>query len=363
MGENIIRQIEEILNTELFKANLLKKKPNFFNSILNLHHFHYQNSEFYKRVTDNHIFKVNSFRSIQDLPFIPVRMFKLLDLKSVHSDEIIKTLTSSGTTGQTVSKIFLDKETAINQTKVLTKIVSSFLKGKRLPMIIIDSEETIKNRRKFSARTAGILGFSIFSGKRIFALDSDMTLNIERTTEFIKENKGKKIFIFGFTSIIYIHWINELKNQKLTLNLKEAILLHGGGWKKLADKGISNSEFKKDLKETCGIQDVHDYYGMVEQTGSIFMECEQGYFHVSEFSDILIRDPYNFNVVNDGLEGIIQLFSLIPKSYPGHSILTEDLGRIIGEDNCKCGRMGKYFVLNGRIPQAELRGCSNTYEK
>ena len=31
---------------------------------------------------------------------------------------------------------------------------------------------------------------------------------------------------------------------------------------------------------------------MIEQTGSIFIECEKGYYHPSIFSDIIIRDKY-----------------------------------------------------------------------
>ena len=53
--------------------------------------------------------------------------------------------------------------------------------------------------------------------------------------------------------------------------------------------------------------------------------------------------------------------SLVPTSYPGNSIITEDIGEINGEDNCKCGRMGKYFLVHGRIDNAELRGCSDAY--
>ena len=70
-----------------------------------------------------------------NLPFLPVRLFKMFDLKSIDQDNIVKTMTSSGTSGQSVSKIFLDKETASNQTKVLSKIMSSFIGKKRLPMI------------------------------------------------------------------------------------------------------------------------------------------------------------------------------------------------------------------------------------
>ena len=53
--------------------------------------------------------------------------------------------------------------------------------------------------------------------------------------------------------------------------------------------------------------------------------------------------------------------STIPESYPGHSLLTEDEGRILGIDDCPCGRKGKYFKIHGRLKNAEIRGCSDTY--
>jgi len=58
-------------------------------------------------------------------------------------------------------------------------------------------------------------------------------------------------------------------------------------------------------------------------------------------------------------KGLIQLISLLPTSYPGHNILTEDIGEVIGEDDCKCGLKGKYFLVHGRAKEAELRGCSD----
>ena len=85
--------------------------------------------------------------------------------------------------------------------------------------------------------------------------------------------------------------------------------------------------------------------------------------HSSVFSDILIRRPYDFSIANIGEKGIIQTISLIPESYPGNSLLTEDEGILLGEDDCKCGRLGKYFKIIGRIKNAEIRGCSDTYER
>ena len=92
------------------------------------------------------------------------------------------------------------------------------------------------------------------------------------------------------------------------------------------------------------------------------MQCEEGHMHSSIFSDILIRRPYDFSIASIGEKGIIQTISLIPESYPGNSLLTEDEGILLGEDDCKCGRMGKYFKIVGRIKNAEIRGCSDTYE-
>ena len=64
-------------------------------------------------------------------------------------------------------------------------------------------------------------------------------------------------------------------------------------------------------------------------------------------------------VVNKNKKGFVQCFSLIPTSYPGNSIITEDIGEIFGIDDCKCERLGTYFKIYGRAPKAELRGCSD----
>ena len=76
---------------------------------------------------------------------------------------------------------------------------------------------------------------------------------------------------------------------------------------------------------------------MIEQTGSIFIECKAGFFHTTIFSDIFVRD-LNLDILDFNKKGIIQLTSLIPTSYPGHNILTEDIGIIHGEDNCLAGK-------------------------
>ena len=106
---------------------------------------------------------------------------------------------------------------------------------------------------------------------------------------------------------------------------------------------------------------VHDYYGMVEQTGTIYMQCENGFLHTPAWSDVLIRSPQDLTLLEYGEAGLIQVNSVLPTSYPGHCILTEDLGTVFGEDDCECGRLGKYFKVHGRVPKAQVKGCSDTF--
>jgi len=296
-----------------------------------------------------------------EIPFLPVSLFKDMELKSIADSDVYKIMTSSGTTGQAVSKIYLNRETAAMQQKILVKIVSEFTGAARMPMLIIDSPSVIKDRAMFSARGAGILGFSIFGTDKAYALDDDMRLNLNVVKAFLEKHAGKKILLFGFTFMVWLHFYKELVNCAEKLDLSTGVLIHGGGWKKLTDEAVQKKEFNKKLHDVCGIQSVHDYYGMVEQTGSIYMECQKGHLHTSIFSDVITRRFEDFSICNFGEKGIIQVLSVLPASYPGHSLLTEDEGIVLGEDNCPCGRPGKYFEVFGRLKNAEIRGCSDAY--
>lgn len=301
------------------------------------------------------------FERLEDFPFLPVRLFKEFELSSISDGGVVKTLTSSGTTSQKLSRIFLDKRTSLYQTKALVNILQDFVGKKRLPVIIVDCPSVLKDRGSFSARGAGIRGILNFATDHFYLLDDDMTPDFRGLAEFLSGHRGVTALMFGFTFMIWEFFCKALAGHPGNLDLSGVVLLHSGGWKKLAAEAVDSMTFKNSLRTAAGITRVHNFYGMVEQTGSIFMECENGYFHASNFSDIIIRDPLRWECAPFGSEGLIEVFSLLPHSYPGHILLTEDLGTILGEDNCTCGRRGKYFLVSGRIPSAEMRGCSDTF--
>lgn len=343
-------------DSNLFKAKKVAKEKYIKTSLTKILRFHMSKSKKLKKYIEILFLKISANNSIIHFPFIPVRLFKENDLISIPEEKIFKVLSSSGTTGN-VSKIFLDKENSKNQIKVLSQIFQNFIGKDRLPMLVIDSNSLI-NSINYSARKAAIQGFSIFAKNITYALDNDLNIKHNEIINFIKKNENERFLVFGFTFIIWEKFLNALKKQKLKINMSKGILLHGGGWKKLTDLKINNDKFKKNIMIFSKINKIINYYGMIEQTGSIFFECEYSYYHTSIYTDIIIRDEY-FNSCSVGEKGLIQCISLIPTSYPGNSILTEDIGFIVGEDDCKCGRMGKYFKVEGRVKDAELRGCGD----
>lgn len=351
-----------LLQLEPYALPHSEKQGVFSKVLTELTQFHRENCPEYRRLLQALGCPENMECTEETAPFLPVSIFKELELRSVPEDAGFKTLTSSGTTGQKVSKIYLDAGTSASQQQVLCRIMSDFLGDQRVPYLVLDSRRVLKDRAMFSARGAGILGFSIFGSRTCYALDENMELDLDGVRQFLAQHEGETIFLFGFTFMIWKHVIRALEERGEHLDIPNGILVHGGGWKKLAGEAVSPEEFKARVKAATGVERVSNYYGMAEQTGCIYMECPCGHLHASAWSDIVIRRGADYSVCEPGEEGVIQVLSLLPRSYPGHSLLTEDMGILLGEDDCPCGRKGKYFKVTGRVPRAEVRGCSDTYE-
>ena len=357
--------IDDFYGHEPYDLDKCAKDALVTKELVELTKFHRDNCPEYRRFLDAIGFDERNVKSVSDIPFFPVRLFKNVDLLSIPREEVFKTMTSSGTTGQSVSKIFVDKETAMIQQKVMIKILGDYWGKKRLPLLVIDSKETVRNRQMFTARGAAIMGLQVVAKDIVYALNDDMSLNVDAVKAFLDKYSGQRFVLFGFTFIVWQHLYKIFEKEGpfdiKKYDLSDAFLMTGGGWKKLISESISQDEFKSRMRDVFGIGHFLDHYGMVEQTGCIYAECECGHLHASNYSDVIIRDPEDFSVKPIGEKGIIQAVSVLPHSYPGHSLLTEDEGMVLGEDDCPCGRKGKYIKIIGRLKSAEIRGCSDTY--
>jgi phenylacetate-coenzyme A ligase PaaK-like adenylate-forming protein len=296
---------------------------------------------------------------LQDIPWLPVQLFKSHELRSIPADAVFKTLTSSGTTGAARSRIFLDRDSAAAQTRALASTMGALLGNQRRPMIIVDAKESLRDRRSFDARGAGILGMATFGRDHFYALDADMRLRRDELHKWRRRHADEPLFVFGFTFMVWRYLLDALSPGEL--DLSRGVLVHGGGWKQLQAEAVGAQEFRARISHLTGVERVASYYGMVEQIGTVFLECESGHLHAPNAADALIRDPRTWELQPDGTSGVVQVVSALPTSYPGHSLLTEDLGAVLTRDRCDCGWLGAAIELHGRVPRAELRGCSDTH--
>ena len=328
--------------------------------------FHYDNSDIFKEFCIKKNFNPYHDFTIDEIPFIPSTIFKKLKLSSVHKDDIIKTVHSSSTTGKTPSTILIDKITSERQQKILISILSNFIGKDRKSFLILESKDNVSTGNEMSSRSSAVRGLTPFMKTINFILQNDLTLNFEILNKFKFENT-KSNAIFGFTWILYL-FIEKYQNDKnvkdLFSKLNKPLILHSGGWKKLQNIKISKTEFNRKVSDffQTDTNNVIDFYGLVEQLGTIYPDCKYGFKHVPRYSHIIIRDIHTLEPVKNGNRGFIQILTPIPHSYPGVSILTDDIGEIVGVDSCKCGRKGICFKFLERIKTADLAGCGDTFE-
>jgi hypothetical protein len=154
---------------------------------------------------------------------------------------------------------------------------------------------------------------------------------------------------------MYLHVAMEMKKKGEKLNLKNCIIMHIGGWKKLYDQKVSKEEFNKNLVDVFGVknENILDVYGFTEQLGTVYISRGDGMKEIPKISKVIVRDPYTLEVLKDNKEGLLQFLNPIPYSYPGLSVLTDDLGVKKTIDN------KEYFEITGRAKNSEIRGCGD----
>ena len=219
----------------------------FLSKIHKLTKFHYKNSKEYKKIEHN-IYFTKKKKKLESIPFIPTNLFKYIKKKIIPKKKIFKILKSSGTSSGKPSKIFLDKDNAYQQTKVLNELVSGIIGKKRLPMLIVDEKKNIEDPKQFDAKAAAILGFSIFGRNHHYLLKDNM-IDYENLNKFLQKYSDEKCLIFGFTSFIFEYLVKKLDKEKLEKHFSNAVIIHGGGWKKMEKLKISKNILNKKLKK------------------------------------------------------------------------------------------------------------------
>jgi hypothetical protein len=303
--------------------------------------------------------------ALADLPALPVSAFKRFLLSAVAPERVVRELHSSATTGGTPSRIVIDKATAFRQGRALVSILKEHLGSRRRPYLVLDAAESAVSADHLGARGAAIRGVGHFASETTYAMDAapggKLVPAWDRIDAFFTRHADAAVLLFGFTAIVWTRLVLEAEAAGRRFRAPRATLLHSGGWKRLTDQAVSKEEFARRTAALfgCPATQVLDFYGMVEQVGTVFVDCPAGNKHAPAFAEVILRRPGSLEPVAAGETGLIEVLSALPASYPGHALLSEDQGLLVGCDDCPCGAHGVSFRFVSRVERAEPRGCGD----
>ncbi len=302
---------------------------------------------------------------VTDVPFLPVGIFKRMFLASVPEKQIVRVLASSGTSGQSPSRIPLDQVTRNRQMKALTAILSHRLGAQRRPFLVLDapSDRSAGDDRELSARVAGMRGYLMAATEQEYALTRDggrLVLDRDRVRGVIAHwtSSGKPFCLLGYTHLLYESVVRPLFDERRRIELPpSAFVVHFGGWKKLAQRTVTKAVLNERASAVFGLPPcaIVDIYGFTEQLGVIYPDDPQGVKRAPTYSEVLVRDPRSLAVVPDGEVGLLEFVCPLPHSYPGVAVLLDDMGRIVSREGGDTA-----FEIVGRAEKAEARGCGDT---
>jgi phenylacetate-coenzyme A ligase PaaK-like adenylate-forming protein len=313
----------------------IKNLKEFQNKAIELFRQQYQYIEVYHDFIDHLGINPAKVDTIDNIPFLPVELFKyhkILDKR--YSEKII--FSSSGTTGMTQSKHYLPDPNLYETSFVKTfemfygpvndycilALLPSYLEREGSSLVYMMDRLIKLSRHKES-------GF--------YLQDTDkLMLKIRKLT-----GGKKKILLMGVSFAL-----QELA-EKYQEDLGEVIIMETGGMKGRR-KEITRQELHEAIKKSFNVESVHSEYGMTELMSQAYSKGE-GFFHFPSWMKIIIRDSHDpFDILPAGKSGVINIIDLA-NVYSCAFLATSDLG--------KSHKDGSFEVL-GRMDSSDIRGCN-----
>jgi hypothetical protein len=357
-----MKETEKLLSSDPFEFSQESSRL-FIESFRENALYHYQNHEFTRKLWNKLGFHPDQLQSEADLGKVPgtmVHLFKEHELCSVPKEELVLTLTSSGTGGQK-SRQFLNQISLLNVKNLAYNIhlglglVSpkkyNYLCFTYDPKIANDlgtafSDELLTN---FTARGEVYYAIQWEEKKQEFQLNEEGVL--KALLRFGASEYPTRIL--GFPALLF----ELISKYDIHIDLgPDSWLQTGGGWKGKADKEISKRDFRLLIQSRLGIPEAHqrDLFGMVEH-GVPYVDCEKGLLHIPNYSRVFVRSPHDLSLKKKGERGLLHFLCSYNFSYPAPSLLTTDYGRI-GSCDCKLG--GDVLILEGRAGVSKHKGCA-----
>lgn len=277
----------------------------------------------------------NRIMSIDEIPFLPVKLFKNNTIYS-HKETPQKVFTSSATSGMTPSnhpvadlslyklsftrafRMFYDSPEKFN----ILALLPSYLEREGSSLVYM-AEHLINESKSESS------GFYLYDHNKLA-----YTLEKLRFSD-------RKTILLGVSFAL----VDFAKSHKI--EFPELIVMETGGMKGRGEE-LSREEIHAAIKNSFGVARVHSEYGMAELLSQAYSDGN-GLFRTPHWMKFLLRDFTNpLKILKNGDRGglnIIDLANINSCSF----IETEDIG---------IKEAGNLWRIPGRIQNSEIRGCN-----
>src|SRR5690606_14049956 len=307
----------------------------FENKALEIFKFQFENVPVYRSFCDLLYIHPSEVNHLKDIPFLPIQFFKSHQVLAENKSYEI-TFTSSGTTGQTLSKHFIHNLKLYEQSFLsaftqfygnveeytILALLPSYMEREGSSLIYMVERLIKASKHKES-------GFYLDHLDRL-----PHTLNSLNT-------RGKKTLLIG-VSFALLDLI-----EKQHFNLNNTIIMETGGMKGKR-KELTREELHNKLKKGFGVETIHSEYGMTELLSQAY-SSHDGIFKCPNWMRVLTRDTEDaLTLLNTSKTGGINVIDLA-NVYSCAFIATQDLGKVYPDNS---------FEILGRFDNSDIRGCN-----
>jgi len=310
----------------------LQSEEEFRSLALEVARFQLENCAIYRDFA--RLMKVEAVHSLEDIPFLPIRFFKELEVVSTPVSEKPLVFMSSGTGEQGRSKHIVTDPSLYQQSYSLG-FKHYFGDPKDWVILALLPNYLEQGNSGLVNMVEGLIAQSEHSLSG-FVLNEIEHIHARYLAALAS---GRKCMLFGVSYALL-----DLAEQGK--DFAQAVVVETGGMKGRR-KELTKPELHEALKQGLNTSEIHSEYGMTEL-------LSQGYcgpdliFRTPSWMRVVLRDVSDPQArVPEGQRGAINIIDLANINSCSF-IATDDLGKLVPGG----------FLLEGRVNHADIRGCN-----
>ncbi len=301
--------------------------------------FKYQSveNEVYKSYLNARKINPKSIKSLDEIPFLPIRFFKNFPVVSGDLKDFNAFYSSSGTTGMITSKHFIWSESwYLNHAQQIFEEeygpITDFHVLALLPAYLERPGSSLVAMAKhfIEQSKSDHSGFYLYNQEEL--LSKLIHLKVD----------SKKVLLFGVTFGL----LDLAESGRGFIKMDNLIVMETGGMKGRR-KEMIREEVHDILKAFFQVESIHSEYGMTELMSQAYSKGE-GKYTLPKTMRVMLRDvsdPLSWSSRSQGGINVIDLANFHSCAF----IETQDLGRF--DEN-------GFLEVLGRFDNSEIRGCN-----